>query len=222
MTRHPATLLIAVLAATALSATALAASSTPPKAAASSANPSDLRLARKLVAAKGDVPSGMFSTNWGLRPGRCLPRIGFTITARSTGPTWGGVPSSWVNSVATVLKTNGQAKAHYRATVGAMSACLAGQLRGGGKSAPSIGSARTLTFPRYGDQSAARRMKLDFKGNGAGEFHKYTLDWVAVRKRRTVLVDDFQFWVGWRNGPLTVVGAERRTVNRELTRAFGN
>jgi hypothetical protein len=190
--------------------------------AASAGNPSDLRLARKLVAARGDVPSGMFSTNWGLRPGECR-QTGFTITARATGPTWGGNPSSWVQSVATVLKTNDQAKAYYRATVKTMSACLAGQWGGGGKSAPSIGPAQTLTFPSYGDQSAARRMKLDYKGNvGASEFHKYTLDWVAVRNGRAVLVDDFQFWVGWRSGPLIAVGAERRTVNRELARAFGS
>jgi hypothetical protein len=189
--------------------------------AASAGNPSDLRLARKLVVAGGDVPSGWFETNWGVRPARCLPRTGFTITARSTGPTWGGIPSNWVNSVATVLETNGQAKAYYRATVKALSACLADQWRGGGKSALSVGPARTLRFPRYGDQSAARRMKLDYKGNVLGKLHEFTLDWVVVRKRRAVLVDDFQFRVGWTNGPLTVVGAERRTVNRELARAFG-
>jgi hypothetical protein len=186
--------------------------------AASAGNPSDLRLARTLVAARGDVPSGMFDTGGGLRPRHCLPRTGFTITAKATAPSW-GTPVSFVDSVTTVLKTEGEAKAYYRAAIGAMSACLAGQRRGGGT---SIASARTLKVPRYGNQSAAQRMNVDFKTGVPGGLHKFTLDWVAVRKGRAVLVDDFQFRVGWRSGPLTVVGAERRTVNRELTRAFGS
>jgi hypothetical protein len=191
-------------------------------AAASAANTADKQLAKKLVAARGDVPYGMFSTGGGLRPRQCLLRTGFTITAKATAPSWGN-PQSFVDSVATVLKTKGEAKAYYRTAVGAMSACLASQWRGGGKSAPSIGSARALRFPRYGDQSAAQRMKLDFKTGVPGGFHKYTFDWVVVRKDRAVLVDDFLFWVGWRDrGSATVADAERRTVSRELTRAFGS
>jgi hypothetical protein len=187
----------------------------------SAANPTDKQLANRLVAARGDVPSGMADTGGGLQPGRCLPRTGFTITAKATAPHW-GTPHSFIDSAATVLKTRAEAKTYYRATVRAMSACLAAQWRRDMTPA-SIGHARALRFPRHGDQSAAQRMTLDFPPQSDPFATKYTFDWVVVRKRRAVLVDDFLFWVGWGNGgPLTVAGAERRSVSRELTRAFGS
>jgi len=188
-------------------------------AAAGAANPADTALARNLVAAQGDTP-GMFETGGGLRPARCLPRTGFTITARATAPHW-GTPHSFVDSVAAVLKTEAEAKAYYRDTVRAISACLAGQWRGG-KQPPSVGPPRALRLPRYGDQSVARRMRLRFKP-GTGSFGKFTFDWAVVRKHRAVLVDDFLFWVGWKAAGLAnAAAAERRCVSHELARAFGS
>lgn len=185
---------------------------------AGAANSSDKLLARKLVVAKSDLPTAMLDTGGGLRPGHCLPRRGFAISARATAPFWGTPFDGNVDSVAAVLTTRKEASAYYGAVAKAISACLVGQVR---RSHVLLGSEKALPWPRFGDQSVAGRIPEDFKLASAGQ-HKYTLDWVVVRERRAVLVDDFTSPLGSNTGLFDWAKQEPRMVDHELARAFGS
>jgi hypothetical protein len=191
-------------------------------ASAGATNSSDKVFARKLVATQGDIRITMFNTGGGMRPERCLPRHGFAITARATAPHWGTPYDGYVDSVAAVLKTHEDARAYYAAVAKTISACLARQLGEKYGSEVSVRSERALAFPHFGDESIAERQPLDFTHSGPAP-HKYTFDWVLLRKHRAVLVDDFLSPVGSsaRFAP-DWAKREPRIVDRELARAFGS
>ena len=179
---------------------------------------SDSQLAKALVVKLADQDVGPADRDWQAR--ECLDRSGFAITARAHSPAF-GTAHTLVDSAASVLNTVAEAKRYYRATVATISACLAQRWQQTGLPPWSVGPERPLGFPRYGDQSAARWSPITFSP-AFGGFNKYTDDWVVIRKRRAVVADYFNFFVGWvSESGLYPVQEEQHVVRRQLARAFG-
>lgn len=211
---------IAALAAAAITLTAAASAGTAPakeRKATQVRTSADDELAWNLVMYSGD--SDVFPANsLGHFPRRCLTRTGFPTTARAS-MTFGFTREGAV-SVATVFKTKAEARRYYRGAVGTMSRCLGLWWRRG-SDPPSVGPARALGFPLYGNTSAAWRLSLTFPS--APEPYTstdYTNDWVMVRKRRAVLTDVFALPAGWTEFGITSFEIEEQIVSTELARAF--
>lgn len=180
-------------------------------AAANAANlaPTDRQLANALVAAKADG----LPRSW-TRPefnddarGKCVSRSHRAITARARAGF--GDPNAGMWSVATVLKTRLEATRYYRALRLALPGCLRRAVRDNPLDADSVTAARRLSFRRYGDRSAAWRIRATYVGN---RFH---YDWVVVQKGRAVLVDLFVLGADQRSA----VPMEEEIVRRALRRA---
>src|SRR5262245_9792352 len=121
----------------------------------------DKRLARALVVRKSDQPIG-FLIGLQSRYETCGAPIGFAITARASSPLY-YTPHSGTESFAVVLRTKAEAKRYYGHVLKMMPSCVASVLRDtDGDAPPSIGQALALTFPRYGDQSAAWRLPVAY------------------------------------------------------------
>jgi len=167
----------------------------------------DRQLARALVVAKGDA----LPSSWTIRGfhndarGKCMVRFQSTITARVRDGF--GDENSGMWSVATVLKTRAEANRYYDRVAAALPACLRVAARHAPIDADSVGVARPLSFRRYGDRSAAWRLRATYSGN---RFH---YDWVVVRTGRAVLVDAFVL------GAPGNVAMEQEIVRRALRRA---
>jgi hypothetical protein len=150
----------------------------------------------------------MFKSNWTTWRRRCLEATGFATTAKASSVPL-GTPHTGVDSVATVLKTRGGAKRYYQAVVAKVSTCLKRWIHL--FSSPSIGRLHALSYPRYGDQSAAGRLPITYASANAGDgFQKYNIDWIVLRKQRAVLADVFFYYL-FRMEPAAQLGVTRKS-----------
>ena len=176
---------------------------------ASTSGTSDRELATALVVARGDA----LPRNWTIHEfnndarGKCLMRSRGTVKARARDGF--GSPNDGMWSVATVLKTRREARADYNMLRDAVPACLRRAVRHNPVDADAVGFARSLSFRRYGDRSAAWRLGVTYSGNA------YRYDWVLVQTGRAVLVELF---VLGRDRP-GAVAMEQEIVRRALRRA---
>ena len=173
-----------------------------------SAGRTDGQLARALVVAKGDA----LPSSWTIRGfhndarGMCMVRAQSMTTARVRDGF--GDENSGMWSVATVLKTRAQAHRYFERVTAAMPACLRVAVRRSPVDADSVGFARRLSFGRYGERSAAWRLRATYEGN------LFNYDWIVVLTGRAVLVDAFVLGAGDRGA----VAMEQEILRRALRR----
>ncbi len=174
----------------------------------------DKQRATALVVAKGDgLPRSWTDQHNRLRLKdarvTCLDRPARTTTARARA--FFGDPESGMWSIAIVLQTRADANRYYGSAVRAIAGCLRKAVRHRPVDADFVAPARRLSFPRYGDRSAARRLPVTYAGN------RFNYDWVIVQRRRAVLVDLFVVPAGWSR----LVGMEQGILRHALRRAAG-